>query len=270
MLVMCRVIAFNLYRPNKSARSKVTHPEQRVLDGKNGLLLTLVILRTGVAQNLAASLFGISEFSVTSYFTTWISALSKFFQINQPFPEQAEVVRCTPVSFLNVFGDVGGRVRIVVDSTNLNIDNACDPDAAGGTHSRYYAGTVAKYLICMTPGGSIVYVSLPYPGKITDTRLHRETVERMGLVDVGEAEVVDKGFRIAGRMYSCGVHTLMPVMQSCDVVGFTGQQINQSRQIAKERAHIERAVRRMKSFKILNGSSFRLDRLDILPLILQV
>lgn len=122
----------------------------------------------------------------------------------------------------------------------------------------------------MTPSGSIVFVSLPYPGRGTDNRLFRNTIERLGLLEQGDVVVVDKGFRIAGRMYCVGAQVHMPVVQQAEVCQFTAPQVELSNKVANKRAHIERGVGRVKTFKILSSSAFRLDRLDLLPLILTV
>ncbi len=122
----------------------------------------------------------------------------------------------------------------------------------------------------MTPSGSIVFVSLPYPGRGTDNRLFRNTIERLGLLEQGDVVVVDKGFRVAGRMYCVGAQVHMPVVQQAEVCQFTAPQVELSNKVANKRAHIERGVGRVKTFKILSSSAFRLDRLDLLPLILTV
>ncbi len=138
--VSCLVL--NLYRAStEPVENKCTRPKKRSLGGKDALLLTLVILRTGMTQKVAGALFGVHESTVTNYFTTWTSFLAELFKRQQPYPSQQRVQKVHPVGYMRVFGH--DRVRIMVDSSNVDTNAPSDADASGGLFSRYYSGNYA-------------------------------------------------------------------------------------------------------------------------------
>lgn len=62
----------------------------------------------------------------------------------------------------------------MIDSTNININTASSPDVQTATFSNYYGGNVAKILVGTSAAGAITFVSLPFPGKISDVDLAKE------------------------------------------------------------------------------------------------
>ena len=148
--VSCLVL--NLYRAStEPVDNKCTRLKKRSLGGKDALLLTLVILRTGMTQKVAGALFGVHESTVTNYFTTWISFLAELFKRQQPYPSQQRVQKIHPVGYMHVFGH--DRVRIMVDSSNVDTNAPSDADASGGLFSRYYSGNYPPlpFIVCIRP-----------------------------------------------------------------------------------------------------------------------
>ena len=50
------------------------------MSGKDGLALTLFILRTGSSGRVAGRLFGVSKETASRYFTTWVCFLDQFLE----------------------------------------------------------------------------------------------------------------------------------------------------------------------------------------------
>jgi len=223
--------------------------------------LTLFILRTGNNLNVAKSLFGIkSTTTVTSYFVTWLHALSITLMKQCPFPNQEDTQAATPESWLRTFGN--RRCRIIIDSTNIPIPTAHDPDVQGSTYSKYYAGNVAKILLGITTSGVITFVSLPYPGRISDVDLAKILLD-LELIDPGDDICADRGFTIHHLTYALGIGMLMPPKMQRGVQFFSQEQAEETSKIANKRIHIERAMKRIKAFKYLT-KVIPFDQFDIL------
>ena len=243
-------------RQSKGGRSGVTK-----LDAINQFYLCLFILRTGNSLSVATSLFGLGSRTTTmSYFVTWLQALALTFKVAFPFPNQADTQASMPPEWVDTFGN--RRIRIVIDSTNINIPTASDPDVQSGTYSKYYSGNVAKILVGTSPAGAITFVSLPFPGKISDVDLTKELLY-LDVLDVGDDVMGDKGFTIHHLTYLLGIGVIMPPKKQRGVSIFTADQSNTTSKIANKRIHVERAMKRIKAFKAI-AKTVPADQLDIL------
>ena len=112
------------------------------------------------------------------------------------------------------------------------------------TFSSYKNHNTLKGIIAVTPSGA---VSQLYGGNISD----RELTERCGLLDLlepGDSVMADRGFTIADMLDVRGVNLNIPPMKTRDQ--FTQNELTTTRRIASLRIHVERAIGRIKSFKI--------------------
>ena len=160
------------------ARPNTGHHSKTALDSLNQLFLTLVMLRIGVTEELAAVLFGISSSTAARYFTTWVRYLSLMFNKEMPWPTQEEVRRSTPEKWRRVLG--GRHVRCIIDGTEIEMEVASEPQAQRATWSEYKVpvacaclcerctwaqnANTAKFLLGLSPVGAVTFVSRGYPG----------------------------------------------------------------------------------------------------------
>ena len=108
----------------------------------------------------------------------------------------------------------------------------------------------AKALAGITPSGAFSFISPLFGGSISD----RELVLRSGLLDkleAGDAVMADKGFNIADILEVKGIALNIPPRKSTEQ--FNDLELVETRRIASLRIHVERAFRRLKSFKIMNS-----------------
>lgn len=137
-----------LFRGANTPSPSKARESTRSLDGPDQFLFTLFVLRTGNTLAVAATLFGISPTSATRYFTTWLECLSNFFRITQPPPSQAYTQATMTKAFKKAFGT--DRVRIVLDTTNVNLQCPSDPDVQKAFYSKYYGGTFFCFFCAFT------------------------------------------------------------------------------------------------------------------------
>lgn len=116
------------------------------------------------------------------------------------------------------------------------------------TYSRYKHRNTVKGLIGVAPNGTITFASKLYPGSISDKKIvnHSKLLE---IFEPGDLILADKGFLIKD-MLPAGVNLNIPPFLTTPQ--FTPEQVVMTRTIAKARIHVERAIRRLKCFNILN------------------
>lgn len=116
------------------------------------------------------------------------------------------------------------------------------------TFSSYKNHNTLKVLIGITPSGAISFISKLYGGSISD----RELTIQSGLLELlepGDSVMADKGFTIADLLAARGVSLNIPPMKNQGQL--SEKDLVETRRIASVHIHVERAIRRIKAFRIL-------------------
>ena len=118
------------------------------------------------------------------------------------------------------------------------------------TWSNYKQTNTFKLLVGIMPTGAITFLSKLYSGSISDLHI----VKQSGLInklDINDNVMADRGFNIR--------HLLLPKKCTLNIPAFShgkalgAKALRQSRKIASVRIHVERAIHRIKTFKVLSG-----------------
>ena len=229
---------------SKSTTHAETRGAPRALSPLNEFFLVLCRLRCALMINDLAYRFGISTSTVSRIFTTWINFLYFKFKDVNLWPSRQEINNCMPQSFKISYP----TTRCIIDATEIFIQMPSDPQAQQLTFSSYKNHNTFKVLVAITPTGGISFVSKLYGGNISD----RQLTEMSGLLDLlepGDSVMADRGFTIADLLDTRGVTLNIPPMIINDQ--FTEKELTATRRIATLRIHIERAIGRIKNFKIL-------------------
>lgn len=157
-----------------------------------------------------------------------------------------------------------GRTKdtaIILDGTELPIHIPFNPSLQRATYSPYKGTNTVKLLIGINAAGRVVFVSKAYPGRISD-RVQTEVSKVLVLLETGAMVMADKGFLIEDLCDQYNLKLVVPPFASSSRK-FTNTELLKTRDIAAQRIHVERAIRRAKENRILS------DRLQIqyLPLI---
>jgi hypothetical protein len=140
-------------------------------------------------------------------------------------------------------------------------------------YSDYKSCTSLKGLVGVDPRGSFTFISMLFTGGTSDN----EITARSGLMDMlkqlldcgrlqrGDAVMVDKGFLIREDIEKLGLELIIPPFAS-STEQMPPSDVALTQKIAKHRIHVERAISRVKKFKIVDH---RLD-LTLYPSINQI
>ena len=218
-------------------RSKLTLFEE--------MALTLVRIRPNNDTRHLAYLSGISQSLTSKIFLSWCKFLSVIFKPLLIWPSKDIVHQNLPDSFKNY-----RRTRVIIDATEFKIEKPFWPKAQKQTWSNYKHSNTFKLLVGIMPTGAITFLSKVYSRCISDVHI----TEKSGFLDkLSERDDVmaDRGFNIC--------HLLLPKKCTLNIPAFSHgkrlskKAVKRSRRIAAVRIHVERAIRRMKTFRIISG-----------------
>ena len=218
------------------------------LELNDQLLLTLMKLKCNFTHTDLATRFGISKETVRNITTTLICFLHTFLfegiMGRVGIPSQLKNQGCLPASFSTF-----SNCRIILDCTEVQIAvPRSSMSKQKHTFSHYKQRNTFKALVGVAPNGCITFVSSLFPGSVSDKEIVRHSGILQQLVP-GDMVLADKGFVIQDLM-PAGVSVNVPpfLVRS----QFTREEVILTTRIARARIHVERAIERIKNYRILS------------------
>ncbi|XP_062591744.1 uncharacterized protein LOC134253245 [Saccostrea cucullata] len=231
----------NLRRPGK----------QRKLQLFEEFILALLRLRLGLNTMFCSVLFGVSQSTVSSIFTTWMCFLDQQLKPLLKWPSRQKIKKHMPLSFRLKYPNT----RVIIDATEIFVQRPRNPSAQSRTWSNYKNKNTFKALVGISPNGAFTFISELWSGNISD----RSITLRSGFLDLiqrGDHVMADRGFLINDLLLQRGAQLNMPPFCRPCQYGkgkyLTSKQIKESKNIASLRIHVERAIQRLKSYKFFD------------------
>lgn len=220
-----------------------------ILDPFHQYLITLIKLRLNLHFKQLAYQFAISQTTCSSYFNIIISIMYQRFKNFIKWPDRETLKINIPSCFTEVFHD---KTTVIIDCFEVFIQKPASYLTQQHSWSNYKHHNTVKFLIGITPQGTISYISKAWGGRTSD----KQIVQLSGFLDkISPQDVVlaDRGFLI---------HDYLAVLQAKLVIpAFTkGKkqlvplEIEETRNIARVRIHVERIIGTIKNkFTIFKG-----------------
>lgn len=241
--------------------TKANQPDERVsiskrkkkeLSNYQEYILTLVYIRQGFDLTVLADFFEISMSWAGVVVKSWINILATLLRELLIYPSAATVRSHLPPDYPSEYSDT----RVILDCTEFFITKPGNTSSQVATFSAYKHHNTVKALVGITPTGVITFVSKMYGGNTSDAQIFQS--EFLHRLEPGDAVMVDKGFNVADLVLQRGAKLYMPPFTRSKAGG-KGRSLNQAeirktREIARLRVHVERAIRRLKTFKILSNT----------------
>lgn len=212
--------------------------------------MTLFRLRLALPTFLIADLFGISQTRVSQIFATWINYLDFVFSPQLKWPKTCHIKKFMPKCFQHLFP----RTTCIIDCTEFFIEKPSSPTAQVQTYSSYKHKNTFKALVSITPTGAFSFVSDLWGGNVFD----RYITQHCGILDhikPGDEVLADRGFVIRDLLLERhATLNIPPFTKKCSWgkgKHLTPNDISKTKNIAKLRIHVERAIGRLKNFRIL-------------------
>ena len=163
----------------------------RILTLQQEFLLILIRLRMGLLVEDLAFRFKTTCPQVSCIFTTWIKLLSREFGILIVWPSKTQVKKTMPYCFRKMYPNC----RVIIDCTEVYTETPTALDIAAALWSDYKQHHTFKFLVAITPRGTVSWVSPVYGGRTSDVHITRHSgflnnIQRYDLV------MADRGFKI--------------------------------------------------------------------------
>lgn len=223
---------------------KVLQPSAQ-LPIEDQLLLTLMRLRLGLLYGDLACRFAISPSGVCKVFHKVLKALHEMMKYIVVWLPRSRIQSSMPQSFVD-----SGYVRTtcILDCTEVVLQRPRKQKARAQTYSQYKANNTVKFLIVVAPNGFIMYVSKVYGGRASDKYIVKDCGVQEYFVP-GDEIMADRGFSLDPYLAVQGIKLNMPAFTR-GKSQLSEKEVTETRRIASVRIHVERAINRIKTYRI--------------------
>ncbi len=228
----------------KLVKDKVK-PFCSTLSAEDQILLVLMKLRLGLLHLDLAERFDVSSATVSKIYRLWVPTLATYLEQLIIWPERGVIRQSMPASFRRKFRDC----ICIIDCTEIFIERPKNLTARAQTWSNYKHNNTCKYLIGISPAGAVMFLSHGWGGRVSDKQITMES----GFLDKvtnGDCIMADRGFLIEDELNERGAVLKIPrFTKGKDQL--SAKEVDESRQLAHVRIHVERVIGRLKDFRIL-------------------
>ncbi|KAK7117021.1 hypothetical protein R3I94_022537 [Phoxinus phoxinus] len=217
-------------------------------------LLVLMRLRQNFDLKELAFKFQIDMHSVSTLFSSWIDFLYDRLGVSV-WPHRDIITENMPGNYKSEFP----TTFAILDCTEIKIEKPSSLLVQSQTYSNKSTDTLKSLIVC-DPRGSIMFASTLYSGSISDQELFRRCeikdllkgLLQCGYLKKGDGLMVDKGFLIENDVKELGLNLNIPPFAKSNLQTPVSD-VEMTKKIAKHRVHVERAIAKVKQFKIVSG-----------------
>lgn len=219
------------------------------------LLLVLMKLRLNLQFHHLGNLFNLSPQDTGAIFREWINYMFYRFGSVPLWPARSTIISMMPRQFREDFP----KTMIILDGTEIKLEKPSALRSQSQFYSDYKSCTTLKGLVGVDPRGSFIFISMLFTGGTSDNYITEksgllEMMKRLldcGHLQKGDGVMVDKGFLIKEEIEKLGLELVIPPFASA-TEQMSPSDVSLTQKIAKHRIHVERAISRVKKFKIVD------------------
>jgi len=201
------------------------------------LLITLMRLKLNFPVQDLAFRFRTSAPTISRTFTSVIHVLYVRLKHLLYWPDRDELHETMPLEFRKHFGK---QTAVIIDCFEVFIQRPRNMLARAQTWSSYKHSNTVKFLIGITPQGSISFLSKAWGGRASDKWI----TENCGILKKllpGDLVLADRGFDIAESVGICCAQINIPAFTK-GKSQLSPVDIETTRKIASVRIHVERVI----------------------------
>eukprot|EP00118_Oscarella_pearsei_P022681 m.264795 g.264795 ORF g.264795 m.264795 type:complete len:402 (+) comp40480_c0_seq15:225-1430(+) len=210
--------------------------------------MSVLRLRLNLQEQDLAYRFGTSQTTISRVWKRWIEVLYVRLRHLIIWPSREELRKTMPLTFKLHFD----RCVIIIDCFDIKMERPSDLMARAQTYSSYKHHNTIKFLIGITPQGSISYISKGWGGRVSDKVL-TESSGFLGNLLPGDVVLADRGFNVGNSvgMY-CAELKMPPFTKGKSQLA--RKEVDTARQLSRVRIHVERVIgQARKKYIILNS-----------------
>ena len=141
--------------------------------------------------------------------------------------------------------------RIILDCSEVFIQRPSAMLAQSETWSDHKHHNTWKVLVGVTPNGQVSFISDLWGGRVSDKQITRGSGV-LNLLEPGDNVMVDRGFDISDIVPNGIIVNMPPFLAGRDQM--TGVETQETMSIASLRMPVERAIGRIKTYHMLDGT----------------
>ncbi|XP_067126808.1 uncharacterized protein [Centruroides vittatus] len=229
---------------------QIDHPNSRKLTPFQEMIVCLMRIRLNLSLEDLAYRFNISKATICRIFDKWLHILYIRLSRLIVWPERDVLQKTMPKEFKKT---IGSKIAVIIDCFELFVERPSSLDARYLTWSQYKHHNTIKFLIGVTPQGSVSFISEPWGGRVSDKHL----TEHSGLLKYllpGDLVLADRGFNITDSVGITGAQLAVPAFTR-GKQQLSALEVAESRKLSHLRIHVERVIGRIKNnFKILEST----------------
>jgi hypothetical protein len=212
------------------------------------LLIVLTKFKLNVLTSVIALDFDVSRTAVRRIFDGIIPILATKLKFLINWPSKRALKKNLPECFKNT--PYKNAVSII-DCTEVTIQRPGNQAARSQTWSNYKHSHTIKFLVGTTPSGSVSFLSKVYGGRASDKLITLES-GFLNKLAPGDIVLADRGFILEDHFLSKGAKLVVPSF-TLGRKQLSKQEIYYSKSVSNVRIHVERVIRQIKRYRILQG-----------------
>jgi hypothetical protein len=210
--------------------------------------LVLVKLRLDLMFRDLASRFSISLGSAYGIFQKWLDVMFVQLRFLITWPSREVVRQNMPLLFKELYPNC----VVIIDCSEIFIETPAKFEARSKTYSNYKKHNTIKFLIGITPCGSISFLSQCWGGRVSDKNLTQEC-GFLNKLQQGDVVLADRGFTIEEDVALCGAKLEIPAFTR-GKKQLSQSDVEKSKQLSAVRIHVERIIGTLKNrYTIMKG-----------------
>ena len=210
--------------------------------------IALLRLKLGLLLEDIALRFDVSLSVVSRVFQKWLDLMYVRLSFMIAWPERDVCKRNMPVAFKETYPNC----RCIIDCTEIFIETPKNYIARVKTFSNYKKHNTVKFLIGITPFGTVSFLSDCWGGRVSDKNLTQSS-DFFNQIEHGDTILADRGFSIAEDLGVFGANLEIPAYTR-GKTQLSQREVELSKQLSRVRIHVERVIGLVKNkYLILKG-----------------
>ncbi|XP_065914072.1 uncharacterized protein [Dysidea avara] len=219
--------------------------EQCGINPSDQLLMVLMKLRPAMTNQDLGYRFNIDMTRVSKNFHLWIDTMATQLTPLVKWPDRGMIRSTLPDCFKPLYS----RTTCIIDCSEIFIQHPSALSARAETYSNYKHHNTVKFLIAISPTGAIIFVSRCWGGRTSDKHITAHSGFLYKLMH-GDLILDDRGFNITEPLALRGASLAIPPFTK-GKAQLSQKEVETARALSRVRIHVERAIGRLKNFKIL-------------------
>uniref|UniRef100_A0A3Q4M4T0 Uncharacterized LOC102788550 n=1 Tax=Neolamprologus brichardi TaxID=32507 RepID=A0A3Q4M4T0_NEOBR len=213
---------------------------------RDQVLMTLMKLKSNRVIGDLSRQFRISQSMASKIILHWLDKLEEVFRPLIPWLPRETIQATMPAAFKKTFPNT----TCIIDCSETILQKPRNLGSRRRSYSHYYSRNTVKYLVAVAPSGLIMFVSAAYGSQCSDKFITMDS-GMLTYLKPGDEVMTGGDLTLKDLLFEREVGLVIPSFTKKHGQ-LTKEQVTDTRRIANVRIHVERAIRRLKVYKILS------------------